>query len=341
MTITGAVAKEISFVGEYTVPDCMYLVDGDGNRVTTVTGSQSLTAVFAIVSANPSIAEGIAMNYKVRVRASETETPSITFNFSDKTYTPHAKEIGSTDSYKEYQFTLQEVLPQQMCESISATVSLGDKTVSKTGYSVKAYCESVLSKDAATLGISDDKFGKLQTLVVDMLYYGDEAQKYGGQEATTTSGLTEEQKAKRSSDSTGLANSVKAVTGNDKSAEYQWKSAKLQLQDRITVILTFTATDVSGLKVKASLAGGEEKVYDSFRNVDNDQYCIVIEGIPANQYDSSLTAAFYKNDTQVGKTVTYSVASYVSNMKNKAEVKDIVRAIYDYGTAAKAYQSAE
>lgn len=343
LTISGAITAEIAFADSYTVPENLYLVDSEGNRVTTVTESMALTALVAIKSVDLTLTDSIAMNYRVAVAKNHELTkdgvPVMTFQIGGRTYQAEAAESSESGEAIEYCFSLKELLPQQMSEKVEATVSVGEISATKKDYSVQIYCESMLKKDSEALGISTYKLTALRTLLVDMLYYGDAAQEYIGQTAVTTAGLTEEQKAWRSSDTTGSASNNRGVSGTA-SEDYKWQSARLQLRDRVAVVLSFYAKETENLVVRATV-NGQEKEYTNFHENGNGSYSVVLEGVMPTQYETAVSAQLYQGESPIGQKVTYSVGTYVYKMKNEEGLKDMLRGIYDYGYAARAYANTQ
>lgn len=343
LTISGAITAEIAFADSYTVPENLYLVDSEGKRVTTVAESMELTALVAIKSADLTLTDSIAMNYKVAVAKNHELTkdgePVMTFQIGGRSYQAAAAESSESGEAIEYCFSLKELLPQQMSEKVEATVSVGEISATKKDYSVQTYCESMLAKDAEALGISTYKLSALRTLLVDMLYYGDAAQEYIGQTAVTTAGLTEEQKAWRSPDTTGSASNNRTVSGTA-SEDYKWQSARLQLRDRVAVVLSFYAKDTENLVVRATV-NGQEKEYTDFHENGNGTYSVVLEGVMPTQYETAVSAQLYQGGSSIGQKVTYSVGTYVKKMKDVEGLKDILRGIYDYGYAARAYENTQ
>ena len=343
LTISGAITAEIAFADSYTVPENLYLVDSEGKRVTTVAESMELTALVAIKSADLTLTDSIAMNYKVAVAKNHELTkdgvPVMTFQIGGRTYQAEAAESSESGEAIEYCFSLKELLPQQMSEKVEATVSVGEISATKKDYSVQTYCESMLAKDAEALGISTYKLSALRTLLVDMLYYGDAAQEYIGQTAVTTAGLTEEQKAWRSPDTTGSASNNRTVSGTA-SEDYKWQSARLQLRDRVAVVLSFYAKETENLVVRATV-NGQEKEYTNFHGNGNGSYSVVLEGVMPTQYETAVSAQLYQGESPIGQKVTYSVGTYVYKMKNEEGLKDMLRGIYDYGYAARAYANTQ
>lgn len=343
LTISGAITAEIAFADSYTVPENLYLVDSEGKRVTTVAESMELTALVAIKSADLTLTDSIAMNYKVAVAKNHELTkdgePVMTFQIGGRSYQAAAAESSESEDAIEYSYSLKELLPQQMSEKVNATVSLGEISATKKDYSVQIYCESMLKKDSEALGISTYKLTALRTLLVDMLYYGDAAQEYIGQTAVTTAGLTEEQKAWRSSDTTGSASNNRGVSGTA-SEDYKWQSARLQLRDQVAVVLSFYAKETENLVVRATV-NGQEKEYTNFHENGNGSYSVVLEGVMPTQYETAVSAQLYQGGSSIGQKVTYSVGTYVKKMKDVEGLKDILRGIYDYGYAARAYENTQ
>ena len=63
------------------------------------------------------------------------------------------------------------------------------------------------------------------------------------------------------------------------------------------------------------------------------------DGISANELSNTVTAAVYKDGTQVSTTLTYSVGTYAANKwnGNSAELVELVKALVKYGNSAAAY----
>ena len=59
------------------------------------------------------------------------------------------------------------------------------------------------------------------------------------------------------------------------------------------------------------------------------------------QYETAVSAQLYQGESPIGQKVTYSVGTYVYKMKNEEGLKDMLRGIYDYGYAARAYANTQ
>ena len=60
------------------------------------------------------------------------------------------------------------------------------------------------------------------------------------------------------------------------------------------------------------------------------------DGILATEFDNEYTFELYEGETLI-QTLTYSINSYVYSMKNNSNMSELVKALYNYGLAAKAY----
>lgn len=67
---------------------------------------------------------------------------------------------------------------------------------------------------------------------------------------------------------------------------------------------------------------------------------ISFEGIKATEFDSSVTAKFFRDGGQVGSTLSYSVNTYVCAKQNDTDtaLAALVKALYNYGTSAVSYK---
>jgi hypothetical protein len=78
-----------------------------------------------------------------------------------------------------------------------------------------------------------------------------------------------------------------------------------------------------------------------FIDEGSDTYRINIRGIHFSQFDTEITARFYRNGEQIGQTLTYSVNTYIYRNQDtsNAALRELLRATYVYGESAKAYKN--
>ncbi len=249
------------------------------------------------------------------------------------TFTMDGKKVEATGSKQEnglYKFTYSGILPQQIGDTLTAEYSatIGKATVKQTTtYSVKQYCENMLKTSADA---------KLKTLLVDILYYGDAAQKYANYktDSLATAGLTDEQKALRSANTTADITATAKIAGTADGV-HSWKGANLYLNSRLSMELTFRADSIEGLKIKVN--GTEYTPEEKSTGV----YKVRIDNISITSGD--VTANFVKDGTETGETLTYSIDAYIKKAlatDASANATELLVSLYGYRTSALAYAGA-
>ena len=249
------------------------------------------------------------------------------------TFTMDGKKVEATGSKQEnglYKFTYSGILPQQIGDTLTAEYSatIGKATVKQTTtYSVKQYCENMLKTSADA---------KLKTLLVDILYYGDAAQKYANYktDSLATAGLTDEQKALRSANTTADITATAKIAGTADGV-HSWKGANLYLNSRLSMELTFRADSIEGLKIKVN--GTEYTPEEKSTGV----YKVRIDNISITSGD--ITANFVKDGTDTGETLTYSIDAYIKKAlatDASANATELLVSLYGYRTSALAYAGA-
>lgn len=284
------------------------------------------TEALSIDSASLRLDEDIDVLYGVTVPDGYTN-PYMTFTFCGRTTTVST----FTGENGHYSFAFTGVTPQHMGDNISATLyaTQNGETVSvtKAEYSVKTYCENTLSKT------SD---GKLIALLSDLLTYGAAAQTYTGYrtDALVTADLTLSPTA-----FTGIAERFTTFTG-EPDASADWQSAALVLKNDLAVRFTFTATSTEGLTVECTINGRTQTFTEADFVSDGDgTYYITFCGIKATEFDLSVSAAFFRSGEPLGRTVSYSVNTYLYGTQDTvvSSLAALVRTLYCYGTSAAVY----
>ena len=281
-----------------------------------------------ITSAYLTLNDNIDVTYAVTVPADCTDPYMVfTMNGISRTVTDYTVADGK----RLYTFT--GVTPQQMGDNISAAfyATKNAETVSDTvaEYSITEYCENQLERYA------DD--ADLVALLSDLLTYGAAAQIYTGYhtEALVTAGLD-------LTPSTFAAISGKSVSfAGEKDADIDWSSATLVLRNALALRLCFIADSVESLTVTASINGrGETFDASDFVAAGEGKYYVDFCGIKAIEFDDAVTASFAVSGTAVGRSICYSVNTYICGAQNdaNANLRALVRALYNYGASATAYK---
>lgn len=287
----------------------------------------------AISEASVGLSENIIVNFKAK---NLTAGKSATMKFS---YLGTEYEIVKTaDEKGEAVFGFDKVTPQCLGDNISATLYVdGEEVDALEEYSVKSYLETVLAMSAEQLSQTHRENAAMKKLIVDLLYYGQEAQKYADHNAETlvTSGLTVAQKAFRT-DYVDLEESDRGLEG-EASEKFGWKGAGLYLDYNVSMYFKIAVKEeIEDLSIRI----GETAITDF--SVEEDEnvtyYTAIYRNITLLDFDTVYTATVYEGETAIGKTASYSVKSYVYAMQNNDACGDLAKAIYNYGKSAVAYK---
>lgn len=229
---------------------------------------------------------------------------------------------------RQYLFIFPDISPQCMGDNVSTRLCIqyGRYVWSLTNtYSIRQYCTSKLSDRT------------LRTLLSDLLTYGAAAQVYmdHNADAPVTKNLSSYYTP---STFPGLSGYAAAFTGTQDESTY-WTNASLVLKNDVAARFGFVTDDVSGLTVQVSIDGRTTTYTAADFGTENGMYFITFDGIKATEFDDTVTATFYRDGVQVGNTVNYSVNAYICAKQNDADaaLQALVRALYNYGAAAKAY----
>ncbi len=290
------------------------------------------TSDLKIDSVSAILYHNIAMNFVAFVPEGMTD-PYLVIEVGEQSYTLLPTR---EDSQGRAIFEYMNLKPNQMGDNIKttlyATCNGNLYEYCKPEYSVRQYCTNLMTAH------QDD--AKLKTLLADMLIYGATAQIYSGYNTDNlvTSGLNLTPSA--FSTLTGKTVSFEGTAD----AATDWLGAGLLLGNNVDMRFSFFTDNLEGLSVAVSVNGREEMfTTEDFTTDGTGKYHFEFSGIEANEFDDVVNATFYRGGKSIGRTVSYSVNTYVCSMQNceNANLKALVRALYNYGASAKAYLSAE
>lgn len=288
---------------------------------------------FKIASAYLNLTKDINMMWRTKVPTGY-ENPYMVFTLNGVSYTATSYTV---DEQGRLCFMFPGVMPHQLGDNIRATLyaTCDGELVSvvKDNYSIKDYAAYILANYPAG--------SETATLMSDIMVYGEKLQLYRGYktDALVTEGLTLSPSEFKTLDAE--KNKLSLVGTPDDDAK--WKGAGLYLENAMSVRFSFTATDIEGLTVEITI-NGRKTVYNvsELTKESDGQYKIYFRGISASEFDDEITAIFKRNGEQVGRTVTYSVNSYVHYMQNSAsndKLVALIKAIYSYGASAEGYSN--
>ena len=223
-----------------------------------------------------------------------------------------------------YIFSYEGINPQCMADNLKAELIFENEVISeKAEYSIKAYAQNQLLKTAGQIGVSEEKAQALKTLLSDMLLYGDEAQdymKYNQQEYATENveGLVP-------SLYSAPENAVKRVVSGNTDTENRVSGCGLNMSNVNRIYFSVNAADAEiYLDNNLVTADGNGRVYT--------------DAIKAYQFENVHTLTLKKGNEVVAE-VEYNVNAYITAKSEDATVGEIVKALNNYGAAAKAYAS--
>jgi len=190
---------------------------------------------------------------------------------------------------------------------------------------------------------SDASSEELKTMAVDMLHYGAAAQirlNYDTQNLVTAD-LTAEQLAYATTDVPEATNYVSYEGEGSRLSAVITVGAKVQLN----VSCIYTPTDAAELKcvIKDALSG--DVLQELPVNVKSNVMCTAaFDDVGAKEMRRVITATIYEGETAVSQTITWSVESYVAQVREKANATEaelqMVNAMLIYGDAVARYLSA-
>lgn len=293
----------------------------------------------------------LGMNYYYQINVStEAVTPTVNFTISDRTIEATGTKVNDKDKYN-YKFTVN-VNSDEMTRDITAVLTVGDINVTNSNYSVADYLESLYLDPTSYLSTDElAKAAELQTLVKAMLtydYYSNMYFKYyEGLNLTVSEpkmGLAD------LADSTTLKNSLSSYKPTINEAE----TGKTLTHYATTVQLldeTYLRNIVKGNYEGTVYVGYKKTTETQYKYSEAaktaDGYWGATDKIPAAELDCKYQMFFSSADNENSKlsvvktsgpySYVYTILSAYKDTTGKEDVVNLVKALYNYGEAAKAY----
>lgn len=245
--------------------------------------------------------------------------------------------VDGVKSGKEYVYSYTGIAPQGLGENIKAELIVdGEVVATKDEYSVLQNCKNLLAKTAAELGISDEKYAAMKTLIADLLEYGAAAQLYVNHK---TDALVNEGNEGATA-FVALGDEWSKMPTETTDATVDLISAGLHFNNTNKLYFRFEAADITEDNFKVTVDGNEYTLGD-FELTDNG-YILRTEDIAATELDHLFTIELIKNGKTV-QTLEYGVFAYVYNMQNNTSeaMATLAKTLYNYGVSADAYALAE
>jgi hypothetical protein len=240
-----------------------------------------------------------------------------------------------------YSFIYKNIAPHRIGDTITATLYAtynGELYCSAPiEYSVARYCYNMLGKTEGNAA-----FDKLRTLLVDILHYGAESQKYTGYrtEDLCNSGLTPEQLACGTELTRELVNHKDLEHKVVENPTVHWKGAGLNLQESVAIRFRLEAESYEDLEVRVTLAGQTFKFRSEDFDYRADGTFVHFTYLNAAQLSEPVYITAYRDGVQVSNTLCYSVESYAYSKQTVTTIPylaSLVERMMCYGDSAKAY----
>ncbi len=362
-TETETIAKAEHTFGEYVYNnDAVYTssknyVDGTATATCSVCGEKSTKTIAGtglLRAGGAAVTLGAAVQLNVRfayARQSAFDETYLEINYNNQNYYLYD---DSTTPYNatSLQYNFDKISPEHFGEEVVLTMfGVKDGIVCKghpVTYSIKKYATN-------TLGRSTDT--KLNTLLVEMLYYGEADRVYRNHTATVSSPVADLTDAQKALHSTYIPTYVKATNTkqevNSGTNEISWVSATMELEGKVIPKIKFRFANTNTINdyVFTFMIGGKST---SFTYAENPEYFetstttvagqvayfIRCEILDADQFRVPIDIKVTKKDgTVVSDTLRYSVESYTSSSayKNNAALKNLVDQLLRYGRADAVY----
>ena len=243
------------------------------------------------------------------------------------------------EAYGMYKFAFRGVTPQCMGDLMRIELVYCDEVIDVIeNYSVRAYCDKVLSLSAGDLGLSEEKHEQFVDLICNLLEYGAEAQIYLGYktDALVNEGIDGKTEYEELTETDRNLEIYREVDG------VYFTAANLRFDNANKLYFKFKAADVSLVTVDITVDGVTKTYGASDFIKDGDAYILYTGYIYATCFDDVYTVVLNYEGEAV-ESFTYSVKSYVYSKQNQVsgeELSDMARfarATYNYGRSAKIF----
>ena len=351
-------AKEDATLTGYTFTatvDAINTINVDSQPVAVAGASATAAvvpnvAVSTIESAMVRLGGDIAVNYFVTLDEDHVGA-QMRFTFGDEETVVDGEATGYAN---EYVYIFTGIAPQAMGDNLKAELLFGGEVVAvKDNYSVLTNCQNLLNTPAADLGLNDDQYAAMETLIADLLVYGAKAQLYVGY---NTDALVD-------------ADVVGATALGEIPADVNERDIYDSTSDTVaftalgvffdytnSIYFKFTAPDVTDADVKIVISklDSDYEAIDSVEYVlsecelideETSEYKINSEDVSVLDFDVVYKAEIKikgKKNFTTAQEIYYSINSYAYAKQDSANsaMADLAKALYNYGVSAVAFLNA-
>lgn len=270
------------------------------------------------VGASLTLQDNIAINFKVDSAAfigGNYTSPLVIFQFGSNFTVVREYTL---DANGRMCFTFDNLAPRMMNDIVTASlIATKDGqavNLDTREYSIRQYCYSQLEKCMPGGALANDK--TFQTLLVDLLYYGDAAQIYCGYQVDNlpSSALNATQKSWATANVPPMRSMFDPNVSIVENPLCRFTGASLILNDAVTMRFIVQADDITGITIQINSTFGNVSVPSTaFEAIGEGRYYVYVPRIGANNMRAPVLATAYKGNKPVGNTLCYSVESYAYN----------------------------
>ena len=294
----------------------------------------------AFIGASISLQSNLGINYKVN-GAYFTETgyydPYVVV--TDNGTEAVLRDYEIVDGI--YSFTYRNIAPHRMGDAVSATLYAsynGELYCSESKeYSVAEYCYNQLHNSEGL-----EAYAPLRTLLVNILHYGAETQKYMSYrlDSLCNAKLTEAELAYGTSLTRELVGCRNAAYETVDAPTVKWSGAGLNLRESVAIRIKFSTESYEGLEIRVTLAGETYVIGETDFDYRTDGTYVHFQNLTAAQMSEPIYVRAYRDGVQVSNTMSYSIESYAYAKQNDTSIPylaDLVKAMMAYGDACRSY----
>lgn len=285
-----------------------------------VTTQPIMPAVAAVEKWNISLVDELKVNFHLLISESIASTAKVKISLADDTVTYNVKDMELTD--ENLYVVSVGLAAAQMAEDIVVFVMDKGQMGCYASYTIRQYADAVLA---------DKSLSAYHDIAKEMLNYGAAAQNYfaNGADAPVNEGITGAGMAEIPEQ----AGTPLSVTGN--ADGFSFYAASLSYLEKITVRFYFRFSgdinaytfSVNGEKLAPGLKSG--------------LYYVDVTGVTPEMLDRQIELTVTDAAGSV-LTVSYSPLNYIVRMNQKGgqSLKALLKALYNYHLAAKAFYAA-
>lgn len=349
--ISDTAAVDTEYPVSLIVREC---IDDTNAQLTTSVVAGGITVVepkAEISDWNIALDESVTVNYYATIDA---PFAGAQMQFTMNGYTLDPVD-GTLVKDNVYVYSFNGVAPHRMGDAIKADLVYNEEVKDTKTASVADYCDAIVGKTAAELGISDAKFAALETLVADLLEYGATAQVYN--DYKTNALVSEIDLSDWVDIETSYLEDNYLYFYEESGCDSAITAAGVEFFDVNSLYFKFIlgegvvgTADEGDFKIEVTIGDGDTVEYyiEDCELIDEatGTYILFTDALLATDYSAGYVIELFGLNNRGRLTsmqyIEYSVAAYVWAMQNSdnAAMANLAKALYNYGVAAEAYVNA-